>query len=468
MPGTDRHAAPGRTMRGMTGTHPDSAVGRAALDQDALDPDPQSDTRYVEPPSETHGYIPEDLRRQVQQARQAQPSVHGGGVDTGPQPQPQPQPQGLLASTLRTYNAPTPPARRPATSTGVNAGLLGETLSHSQRRDTPTQRTQTSSGRAPEAWRDEVRRMVERAPARSPAPSPPNAPPSSPMAPMASGGQVRTTSGRPSLRLKLDAGAALDESESYRAPKSPLPKVLFWLTVLGLLGAGFAYYASSRGGVQAVIDRVLKRAEPSSVVGDDPDAPPLDSAAAEGAAVEHERGDQDQHEVPPAQATTQTSEAEESPHRDANRDPRAAQASDSTKPTTKPTKPIAKAATDPNTKPDTAASAQALELADPKPPSEEPAARAETHAHDAPAVAENSPRKIIRNSKPETSPETNRATKTTKPARARPVRSQTPVVKVSPIGGPSVTDAPPPPPPEPAGTPYIPEPYDPPAPDEPR
>jgi hypothetical protein len=304
----------------------------------------EGEDRYMDPPSESHGVEREQIVQRLRAETEASAAARSvpnervaraeslvsataaTGAVTGA--------QGLFGSTLRAhtghgrfeaehgtelqrgrislrdpaehgdqaeYNEPGSASR------AAPAGLFQGALDHTVRAQPmaaqpvttrpPPPPAPAGPRAAPEAWRDEVRRMVERAPTKGPGPAPsapsahgaaqpqgsgyggnagagpsyggnPGAGQSyggnagagqgyggGPSAPPGSGGPGLPGTGKPSLRLKLDAGAVA-VAESYRAPKSVLPKLIAWLLILGLIGGGLAVFAETQGGVAAVIKRL--------------------------------------------------------------------------------------------------------------------------------------------------------------------------------------------------------------------
>jgi hypothetical protein len=401
-----------------------------------------SDDRYMDPPSETDGVERDELVRRLNE----ESAAHARPVAPSYRPVQTPG-QGLFGSTLRAHTsqprvAPEREAQRYSLSQesiesgdAGNVGLFQGALDHTLQAQPVAAATRpppppapTGRGAAPEAWRDEVRRMVERAPTNRPGPTAPSAPsapgpqqPTGPSGPSGLGGFGGPTgpsgpgipgSSKPSLRLKLDADAV---EESYRAPKSGLPKLMVWLVILGLIGAGFAYFAQSQGGVAALIKR-FGTAQPTLIT-QDPQPP---SAAAPSAPT-----------VDP-NAAVQQPPAAASPGAAPTQPP----------PTAAPSAPQPASATAPAAPPQTAAKpAEPAAVAKPQP--------------EAPKAAE----------QPAAKPA---AAKPVAP-KPRPVRPQQPVVKVRPIeSAPSAPDTTAPPTPDHPDIPYVPMPGDPPAPDEPR
>jgi hypothetical protein len=374
--GAHRRAGPARTVVGVP-------LGQSGSDKHF--DDVESDTRYMEPPSETHSL-----------------------------PREQPEPEGLLSSTLDPYQSP---ARDELPRTGRDAGLFGATLNHSMAPE--SQRAQAAatlgaSARAPEAWRDEVRRMVDRAPPKSPAPNAPGT--------------------KPSLRLKLESDPVED---SYRPPKSVLPKLLMLLAIVAALGGGAAVYMSSHpgpdghSGISALIERFTGDAKPAlapapNAVGqpETPGVQPPPSAAAPN---------------PPTDTPAPTLQA-------------------------KPGTPSADSPVSPQ--PATAAPQRALDLADPEPPTAAAPASQQAQAQPPAAAAAIQPSPKAALSAPKQKP---KAAAAAAHSTARPpARHQEPVVKVRAIDAPNANAASSAEPPDPTGVPYVPVPYDPPAPDEPR
>ena len=404
-----------------------------------------SDDRYMDPPSETHGVQQDELVRQLNEDTEARARVATPSHTPG---------QGLFGSTLRAHTAgparvdldhearrytrqqPDDPYLRDTVEAGDagSVGLFQGALDHTVRAQPIAAQAAVTTRpppapigvrAAPEAWRDEVRRMVERAPSKGPGPAVPSAPSSQqpggfggPSAPGGTGGPGVPGSFKPSLRLKLDADVI--EESAYRAPKSGLPKLLVWLVVLGLIGGGFWYFAESQGGVAGLIKRfngsqpTLTTQDPQPPGAAAPSAPTVDPSAAQPTAA------------PTAAAPSQPTAATPAPAAAAQ--------------PTAPTQPSA--APQAATKPD--------EPAVTPPPAEQPKAEAPKAA--APAA------------KP-----TPAAPKPAAPKPARPVRTQQPVVKVRPIeAAPSAPETTAPPTPDHPDIPYVPMPGDPPAPDEPR
>jgi len=406
-----------------------------------------SEDRYMDPPSETHGVERDEVVRQLSDDTDARARVATPSHTPG---------QGLFGSTLRAHTTGHPridldaEARHytrqqdddrdqrdehesePAGGAGLFQGALDNTVRAqpvaAQAAATTRPPPAPVAGRvAPEAWRDEVRRMVERAPSKGPGPSAPSLPsapsaPSSqlpgglggPSAPGGAGGPGIPGSFKPSLRLKLDADAA--EEVVYRAPKSALPKVLIWLVILGLVGGGLVLFADPKG-----IAGLLKRfsAPEPTLTTQDPQPP---AAAA------------------PSAPTVDPSAAQQPPA-----------AAPSTPAT--PTQPAA-AATAPAA---STAPAQPSAAAQPAAqPTTTPPAVAQPKA-EAPKAAEPAAKPAAPVAKPAA------------PKPARPVRPQQPVVKVRPIeSAPSSPETSAPPTPDHPDIPYVPMPGDPPAPDEPR
>jgi hypothetical protein len=321
--GTDRRGAAGRTVTGVGSSVPAVYSEHPEHDHDAED-------RYMDPPSETYGVEREEIVRRLREDTEAS-AARASASPSG---------QGLFGTTLRAHteaHAPTvrPPGYNPSDfvdegshSGNVEQGLLAAALDHTQRaqpvaapepayepafaaptplrsmsaqpldapayappRSAPPEpaRAPGSGSRAPESWRDEVRRMVERGPMKNPPPAPPG-----PSAPSGSGGHGQGGGGsygggggyggpggggggpggggptvpggpslqhKPSLRLQLDANNLEDV---YRTPKSVIPKLLFWLVILIVVGGATAYVVGN--------DSLMGRSEPV--------APTLEPAAA--------------------------------------------------------------------------------------------------------------------------------------------------------------------------------------------
>jgi hypothetical protein len=405
-----------------------------------------SDDRYMDPPSETHGDERDELVRRLNEDAAAR-----ARTAAAPSYRPVQTPaQGLFGSTLRAHtagHARFEPAREAQRYTrqqpdaapgepynGGNVGLFQGALDHTLQAPPVAAQAAAATrpqpppvgGRAaaPEAWRDEVRRMVERAPTNRPAPPAPSVPsPQQPSGPSGLGGfggpggpsgPSVPGSSKPSLRLKLDADAV---EESYRAPKSGLPKLLVWLAFLGLIGGGFAYFAQSQGGVAALIKR-FSTAQPTLTT-QDPQPP---AAAASTAPTVDPNAPMQQ---PPAAAV---------PAAEATQAPPQAAAPAAVQPASAAPAPAA---------PQAAAKPAEAPAAVPKPPADSPKAAEPQAAKPAPKPAA--------------------------PKPARPVRPQQPVVKVRPIeSAPSAPETTAPPTPDHPDIPYVPMPGDPPAPDEPR
>ena len=400
----------------------------AASQADEPEDQRDSDTRYMEPPSEVLGRAQTEVVPPLQQPfahvpEAPPPPVGPFSIPVPPPPDPGP---GLFGSTLQRASgagARAQPRVPPAANAGP--GLISSSLHAMHDPEAPkpsAPRTSFSThqapnqapNQAPDAWRDDVRRMAERGPAQRPKVMP---------GPTAS------------LRLKLEGD--ISEEQPYRAPKSALPGLLLWLLILGGLGAGAYFYAESQGGVTAVIERLRGARGPalapgSTAPGAVPAAPP--TAAQQPAAapqVEPSAAQPQQPAAAPAQA----------PAAAAPGDPAAAP------PTAAPTAPTAPTADD-----------GARSLADPDPPQDTPS-QAPAAAPPAAANSPATPTKAATPSKPKAQ---------SKPkASAKPVRRSEPVVKVRPLEGssPSSPSAAPPAPPD---MPYVPVPADPPAPDEPR
>jgi len=195
----------------------------------------ESDTRYVDPPSELLG------RAQTER-------VATSGVPTPYLPQ-APEP-GLLGSALSS-------ASEGSASGLYNAAMRGElSAPGSAAPRSPAPRLTTSQ--APEAWRNDMRRVAQRGPVPQANPAHANraAAPTAAVTPRAAAvGQTSAQAPKASLRLKLDLGAT-DEIHYKGVPKSPLPKVLFWLLVVGGAAGGGAYYVSEHGGIDSVVSRL--------------------------------------------------------------------------------------------------------------------------------------------------------------------------------------------------------------------
>lgn len=401
----------------------------------------ESDTRYMEPPSETHGVEREEMVRRLRDDTEASAARAATGN------------HGLFGSTLRAHTVQRAPLSanddmQPQADEG-DPGLFQVALDNTVRAQpvaAPPISTRppppAAPSRAPEAWRDEVRRMVERAPSKGPTSSPTGTPSQSPGG-LGGYGGPNTPGGsslppapahKPSLRLKLDADAA--EESAYRAPKSALPKVMMWLVILGMLGGGFWLYAESRGGVAALIQEAqggqptltAPAAEPATaptapVAADPGVAPQQPSAAAAPAAV-------------PTQAPAQQPAATAQPSAAPVQRPSPA-------PTTRPAAPSGTAA--------------ANSTAAPSTPKAQPSATAPTPAAEAPE----------KNAEPAPAASPKAAALKAPPRQVRP---QQPVVKVRPIeSAPSASEpAAAPGAAEPLDIPYVPLPGDPPAPDDAR
>ena len=383
---------------------PSSAPAPAATEHEK---DRDSDTRYMEPPSEALGRAQTEAVLQVPQPVVRAPSASPPVPPAPLSPSAAERGPGLLGSTLhragRTHEPPVQ-AHAPA-----GPGLFSTSLSNMHDHEAPkpnAPRGPLTNNQAPEAWRDDVRRVAE----RSPAPPRPKVQPG----PTAS------------LRLKLDGDAY--EEQPYRAPKSALPSVLLWLLVLGLAGGAAAYYVQGHGGVNAVIGRLrgLMQGTPTSAPAAAPAAEatqPTAPAAPPTAA--------DQAQPPAAAAQPQQPAAAAAP------------------PAEQPAQPPAAAAA-PVAPPTAAGAEEARQLAHPDPPAAEaPTAPAKAPATAAPAKkAESKPR-------PEPKPKA-------------PLRRQAPIVKVRPLDNTSTPPGNLDTPPTPPDMPYVPVPADPPAPDEPR
>jgi hypothetical protein len=408
----------------------------------------ESDTRYMDPPSETHGVEREEIVRRLREDTEASSARAATGH------------HGLFSSTLRAQTVQRAPVNadddvEPPAETG-DPGLFRTALDNTVRaQPVAAQPISTrpppppAPSRAPEAWRDEVRRMVERAPSKGPTSSPagtsnpssqspggmggyggPNAPGGSSLPPV--------PANKPSLRLKLDADAA--EESAYRAPKSALPKVLMWLVILGAIGGGFWLYAESRGGVDALLQQlqgtqpvvVTPAAGPAAApVAADPAVAPQQppAAAAPAAAAPAVAAPAAPAVAAPAQPQQPAASAQPSTNTPA---PRAAAPSGNASPTTVTAAPSGTPApSTPKAQPQSAAAPPPEKTGEPAPV-----------AAPKPAAPK---------------------------APARQVRPQQPVVKVRPIeSAPGTSEPAPSGAAEPLDIPYVPLPGDPPAPDEAR
>ena len=283
---------------------------------------------------------------------------------------------------------------------------------HSQQRaPAPALRTSFGSTQAPEAWRNDVKRMAQRG-ATSVSGRP---------------GPTASAPGPGSLRLKLDATA--DDEDHYRGvPKSRIGAVLVWLLILGGIGAGAAYWFDSEGGVNAVVARVQAALQGKSTQ-PTPPLTPATPAVTEPAA---------QSAAPGAGAQPPSAAAAPQPPSAASSQPSAANAPEA-KPSHPQTEPIAQ-------------DKQARELADPSsaepPKAEEP----KPSANDKPKPA--APEKAEK-PKPAATPK----------VAARPVAPRhEPIIKVKPMG--SAGPAPSSGAPDPLDVPYVPAVPDPPAPSD--
>ncbi|HET8937014.1 MAG TPA: hypothetical protein VFN67_26405 [Polyangiales bacterium] len=399
----------------------------------------ESDTRYMEPPSETHGVERDELVRRLREDTEASAARGGTGH------------HGLFGSTLRAHTVERAPSSgyaheedmQPQAEAG-DPGLFRAALDNTVRAQ-PVAAQQISTrpppppapSRAPEAWRDEVRRMVERAPSKGPTSSHAGPPSQSPGG-MGGFGGPNTPGGsslppapthKPSLRLKLDADVA--EEQVYRAPKSALPKLLLWLVILGMLGGGFWLYAESRGGVAALIQQ-LQGGQPTVT----PQTPTPALVTVDPAAAPQQ---------PPAAAAPTAAAVPAQPSGAPPTTPRAAAPSGTpAAPSNTPAAPSSATAAPSGT----AAAPSAPKAQAPSPPKAQPPSNQEQTAEPAPAAA---PKPAAPKAPP------------------RQVRPQQPVVKVRPIeSAPSTAEPAAPGAAEPLDIPYVPLPGDPPAPDEAR
>jgi hypothetical protein len=443
-----RHATPGpapsapkrgvaaRTMVGLSPPQPQdfaaisaSSGGHAPGHEPERDPaharteatpapvhDPSSyiaDKLYVEPPSEVFA------RAQTQAASKAAPpapppSAAGNAfsdtlhaADMRGHREPPPQGPSFVDDALHAAAHRDRPAPR---FTEEAAQTMHE---HSQpRAPQPALRTSFGPAQAPEAWRNDVKRMAQRGGTNvSVRPGPTSS----------------TPPGPGSLRLKLDAAA--DDEDHYRGvPKSRVGAVLAWLVILCGIGAGAAYWFDAEGGVSAVVARVQavlqgKSAQPA-VVQQPPSA--TAPAAAAGAAAQ-----------PPSAATAQQRPS------GATQPGATAQPSAASAPEAKTS--AARAAQD----------EQARELADPSsagaPKAQE--AKPDAKVKQPKAAAPAKPEKVEK-------PKHAAAPKPAKPAK--PAARREPIIKVKPMS----SAAPPPSsgPPAPLDVPYVPAIPDPPAP----
>jgi hypothetical protein len=349
-----------------------------------------ADKLYMEPPSETFGRAPTHVAMPAPQ--HAPPPAHAAP----PPREPEHAAPNFAATALRAAQAERGSGHNPAAAAlhgaqgerGASHNPAGAALHAAQQtmqERMPAPRTSFSNPSAPEAWRNDVRRMADRGTTQAP-PRP-------------------TAVGNASLRLKLDS--AEPDDPYHGVPKSRLPSVLLWLFALAGLGGAAAYWVDEQGGLVAARTRL------EGLVSGHPIAPPTITPAAAPSA-----------EAPPTAA----------------------------EPTTPPP-----TAAEPTTPPPTAAQAEsaAQALADPEPPTAAPAKPEPVQAEAKPKPPSEEKPKPVRASKPAAP---------TPPAH-KVVRHQ-PVITVKPIG--SSATPPSSAPPEPAGTPYVPNIPEPPAPDEAR
>jgi hypothetical protein len=179
-----------------------------------------ADKLYMEPPSETFGRAP--THAAIPAPQHAAPAAHA--VPAEPEPERAPN---FAAGALR--------AAQVERGTGHNpAGTALHAAQQTVQERIPAPRTSFSSPPAPEAWRNDVRRMADRG-TTSQIPRP-------------------AAAGNASLRLKLDSA---EPDDHYRGvPKSSLPSVLLWLFLLAGAAAAAAYWVDAQGGLVAARTRL--------------------------------------------------------------------------------------------------------------------------------------------------------------------------------------------------------------------
>jgi hypothetical protein len=276
-----------RTMIGVpVGAEPRAGLGgqrpNAPRDAARAQPDPadESDKIYMDPPSELLG------RAQTEPLPELPPTVRPlagyaptqlDHVPRPPQPGTPRTPPPPAAPNNRHFgsfggglpNLQEPPERSDPHFGLREPGSYGGTPSRSAHEGSSPRHGgsegpagRVSNAQAPEAWRQDMRRVIDRSPSGRPAsPSP------------ATDQPAKTAAA--SLRLKLDLDSrdgrdGLDGAPYGRVPKSSLPTVLLSLVVLGALAGGAAYYASLNGGFAAVVARLSGHGAPAAPVDQQP------------------------------------------------------------------------------------------------------------------------------------------------------------------------------------------------------